>query len=160
MSTSNSHGPSLNLVFPKPAIAHMLTRAFSPLPLHHICLLEKMKSWISLLKTPVHLSIQRSPIPTAVSHYVEIPPTVAHTRLIPPRGHLPGEAAYVLYCFAHRHLNFGLIALLLKNLNAIHCTQWISTEHKIPVGYGHGCQCMPMVLKWVGIEGFCGYGFG
>lgn len=72
----------------------------------------------------------------------------------PTRG---GRVGAIL--LAHHHLNFRLISLLFKNLNdivPIGCPLGIG----YPVGMGMGINLCPWVLKWVGIEGFGGYGFG
>ena len=92
--TSNSYGPTLNLIFLKQVIAHRLIITCSPL-LH----VTPQKDEISTLRyqTLVENSIQRSPIPTTAFHYVSFPPTAAHTPLMLPRGHPLEDATYVLY---------------------------------------------------------------
>ena len=61
----------------------------------------------------------------------------------------------------HDHLKFKPISLHFKILNAILI---ISTGYPSGIGYpmgmGMGANLCPWVLKWVGIEIFCGYGFG
>ena len=55
---------------------------------------------------------------------------------------------------AHHHLNFRLISLLFKKLNAIDCTHWIPIGYRIPDGYGHGYQFMPMGTETGGYRRF------
>lgn len=57
--------------------------------------------------------------------------------------------------FVYHHLNFRFICLLFQ----IYILYIVPTEYLLSIGYPMDIILCPLVLKWVGIEGFYGYEF-